>query len=96
MKIQLNKPVLILWEDILDLPAGWMEMDEALDHEMVHDKKLFTVEQYGIVLSDEDDYILVTSAIFQDRTQMSHVTRIPRGAVISVSYLEEKKSTNNP
>lgn len=88
----LHKPVLVLWEDIIDLSGTWLELDEAIDHEEVHTAEKFTVRQYGTLIADEEDYVLVASAVFEDRSQLSHVTRIPRGAVKSIIYLEEKKS----
>lgn len=86
----LHKPVIVYWEDIVDLPSGWLELDEALDHELVHDTPKFTVRQYGALIMDEEDYILISSAIFEDMSQLSHVTRIPKGAIKKIVYLEEK------
>lgn len=91
-KTSLHKPVLILWEDIIDLPIGWIEIDDALDHENVHEKDKYTVHQYGTLIADEEEYVLVASAVFEDKSLLSHVTRIPKGAIKSISYLEEKKS----
>lgn len=91
-KISLHKPVLILWEDIIDLPSGWIEIDEALDHENVHETDKFTVHQYGTLIADEEDYVLVASAVFEDKSLLSHVTRIPKGCIKDIVYLEAKKS----
>lgn len=92
-KTSLHKPVLILWEDIIDLPGGWLDLDEALDHENVDDRKKFTVHQYGTLIADEDeeDYVLIASAVFEDKSQLSHVTRIPKGCIKDIIYLEPKK-----
>lgn len=89
--IPLNKPVLIRWEDIIDLPNGWLDYDEAIDHEHVHATPQFTVEQHGVIIANEEDYILVSSAIFQDKSTLSHVTRIPKGAIKEIVELVEKK-----
>lgn len=90
-KITLHKPVMILWEDIIDLPSGWIDLEDALDDEHVHNNSKFTVRQYGTLIMNEDDYVLVASAVFEDRSQLSHVTRIPKGAIKDIIYLEEKK-----
>lgn len=90
-KISLHKPVLILWEDIIDLDQGWLDIDDALDHENVHDSTKFTVSQYGTLIADEEDYVLVASAVFEDKSQLSHVTRIPKGCIKDIIYLEAKK-----
>ncbi len=90
-KTSLHKPVLILWEDIIDLPIGWLEYEEAIDHEYVHEGDKFTVHQYGTLIMDEEDYVLVASAVFEDKSQLSHVTRIPKGCIKDIIYLEPKK-----
>lgn len=90
-RTSLHKPVMVLWEDIIDLPGGWVELDDALDHDLVHTAERFTVHQYGTLIADEEEYILMASAVFEDRSLLSHVTRIPKGAIKSIVYLEPKK-----
>lgn len=86
----LHKPVMVLWEDIVDLPSGWLEIDEALDHEYVQKAAGYTVRQYGTLIDETEDYILVAGAVFEDKSSISQVSRIPIGCVKKIVYLEEK------
>jgi len=81
---------MIIWEDIVDLPSGWLELDEALDHEYIQNAVSYTVRQYGTLIDETEDYILIAGAVFEDKSQLSHVSRIPRGVVKKIVYLEEK------
>jgi len=67
-----------------------LEIDDALEHDNVEDSTKFTVHQYGTLIADEEDYVLVASAVFEDKSLLSHVTRIPKGCIKDIIYLEAK------
>lgn len=67
-------------------PGQWIEYDDALDHPYVHDAGKFTVETRGYIMDDNEDYLLICTSKFVDNSEVSNVTRIPRGTVKSITY----------
>lgn len=81
------KPATIIWEDIMDIkPGQWIEYDDVLDHPYLNDTKKFTAETRGYVIEETEDYVLICTTRFLDNSEVSNITRIPRGCVKSIKY----------
>jgi len=77
--------VKIIWEDIITDDNAWRTIDDALDWA---DSESMLVHQVGYLLDEDENHYVLVGSIFADGSQVSIITKIPRGTVTKIEHLE--------
>lgn len=77
--------VKIVWEDIIHDDSTWKTIEESLDWA---DDSGTIVHQVGYLLDEDENHYVLAGSMFTDGSQVSIITKIPRGTVKKIDYLD--------
>ncbi len=79
------RKVEVIWKDITGRP-GWHEQDDV--DVFVMDKDENIVYQVGYLYEEDEEQVCLVNSYFEDKDLLGDVTKIPRGVVVSIKYLD--------
>ncbi len=81
--MDIQKPMLVTWNDITSFDGAWMSIEEALEYEPS------PIQTLGWIIEDNDEYIVMIGSISvgEEDKVCGSVCAIPKTVVVSVSPL---------
>lgn len=79
-----RKLMVVFWEDITSSDDSWQGEDEAITWAEHADS---IVRQVGFLLSEDEDYIILTGSYIPGLDQVGTTTRIPRAVIKYVAEM---------
>ena len=80
------KIVKVTWIDSCNSNMNWLLMEDIKNWSDIEPIKIST---YGILVQEDDDYIVIAQNYGKDPEQCSNLTSIPKGCIKELKELEE-------
>ena len=76
-------PIFIKWVDAANLDKGWHNLESAIKWAQTDQ----TILQYGFLLNETEDYVLLASAFSSRSDTFKSLFRIPKGWILEMRKL---------